>query len=110
MKAVLILVGALLMTQQAFAADPANGKRLFAKSQCLNCHGTEVFTRTDRKVSSLTALESQVRKCDANLNTNWYDDEILDVVAYLNQAYYKFPAPAATNGAALSAETHAATE
>ncbi len=109
MKA-LILVGALLMTQQAFAADPGNGQKLFAKSQCLNCHGTEVFTRADRKVSNLAALESQVRKCDANLNTNWFDDEILDVVAYLNQAYYKFPAPTASNGTAPTAEANAATE
>ncbi len=24
------------------------------------------------------------------ISTNWYDDQILDVVAYLNKAYYKF--------------------
>lgn len=92
MKPVLILCSGLLLMQTtlAHAGDPANGQKLFAASQCMNCHGAEVFTRADRKVNSLAALENQVRKCDANLNTNWYDDEIMDVVAYLNQAYYKF--------------------
>lgn len=99
MRAVLIFFSGLLLMQTAVAGgDPANGKKLFATSQCLSCHGTEVFTRADRKVSDLNALESQVRRCDANLPTNWFDDEILDVVAYLNDAYYKFGA-AATNAA-----------
>ena len=91
MKAVLIFFSGLLLMQTAVASDdPANGKKLFAASQCLSCHGTEVFTRTDRQVSDLNTLESQVRRCDANLPTNWFDDEILDVVAYLNSTYYHF--------------------
>lgn len=91
MKAVMILLSGLLLVQPALAGgDPTNGKKLFEASQCLRCHGTEVFTRPDRKVTDLAALESQVRRCDANLDTNWFDDEVLDVVAYLNQTYYKF--------------------
>gem|GEM_PF-678800 len=104
MKAVLFVMSALLLVQSAWAApDPVNGQKLFAASQCLNCHGTEVFSRPDRKVKSLAELESQVRRCDANLPTNWYDDEILDVVAYLNKTYYKFAAPAANTGAVPAA-------
>ncbi len=98
MKAVLILSGSLLLAQSLLAPaalakepDPANGQKLFAASQCMSCHGTDVFTRPDRKITSLPALESKVRSCDAGLSTNWFDDEILDVVAYLNQTYYKFP-------------------
>lgn len=73
------------------AGDPANGATLFAASQCQSCHGTEVFVSKDRKVKSLKALDAQVRLCDSNLNTNWFDTEIHDVVAYLNKQYYKFP-------------------
>jgi cytochrome c2 len=92
MKAVLILCSSLFLAQAAYAGgDPANGQKLFEASQCLKCHGTEVFTRPDRKVADLAALESQVRRCDANMDTNWFDDEVLDVVAYLNKTYYKFP-------------------
>jgi len=75
------------------AGDADNGKKLFAASECLSCHGTDVFTAPDRKVIDLKALDTQVRLCDSNLNTNWFDTEIHDVVAYLNQQYYKFPTP-----------------
>lgn len=111
MKPVLFLCSGLLLMQSALAApDPVNGQKLFAASRCLECHGTDVFTRPDRKVNSLVALESQVRKCDANLSTNWFDDEILDVVAYLNKTYYKFPAPAANTGAAPALDKNVAAE
>ena len=68
-----------------------NGKKLFDKSQCQKCHGTEVFTREDRQVKNIDELETRVRMCDSQLSVNWFDDEIADVVAYLNKAYYKFP-------------------
>lgn len=74
------------------AGDVANGEQLFTASKCLSCHGTEVFTSEDRKVTDLNALDAQVRLCDSNLDTNWFDTEIHDVVAYLNEQYYKFPA------------------
>jgi len=50
-----------------------------------------VFTAEDRKVSSIEELDAQVRLCDSNLNTNWFDSDIHDVVSYLNEAYYQFP-------------------
>ncbi len=75
------------------AGDATNGEKLFTTSECLSCHGTEVFTAPDRKIKDLKALDTQVRLCDSNLNTNWFDTEIHDVVAYLNQQYYKFPTP-----------------
>ena len=76
------------------AGDVVNGEKLFAASDCLSCHGTEVFTAEDRIINDLKALDSQVRLCDSKLNTNWFDTEIHDVVAYLNEQYYKFPTPA----------------
>ncbi|MEZ5536752.1 MAG: hypothetical protein R3F02_14135 [Thiolinea sp.] len=92
MKSILFLAGSLLLSSGLYADEPnvANGQRLFKESRCLECHGVDVFTRPDRKVKSLAALESRVRQCDARLSTNWFDDQILDVVAYLNSTYYKF--------------------
>lgn len=85
-----------VLAGNAFATgDATNGEKLFASSECLSCHGTEVFTSKDRKVTDLKALDTQVRLCDSNLNTNWFDTEIHDVVAYLNEQYYKFPKPEA---------------
>ena len=85
----LLIVAATSTTAMA-EGDEKNGKKLFTGSKCNQCHGTEVFTRKDRKVADLAKLEAQVRRCDSNLNTNWFDDEILDVTAHLNKQYYKF--------------------
>lgn len=89
-KTLLASLAGLLISGTAMAqGNVANGKKLFTESKCNQCHTTSVFTRKDRKVNSLKALEAQVRRCDSNLNTNWFDDEIHDVTAYLNQQYYK---------------------
>lgn len=98
MKPLLGLIGTLLIFNSAsiLASDAALGQRLFSQSRCLECHGAEVFTSPNRKVQNLSQLEQKVRQCDASLSTNWFDDEILAVVQYLNQTYYKFPTPAAS--------------
>ncbi|MEE9310556.1 MAG: hypothetical protein V3U64_05995, partial [Cocleimonas sp.] len=85
-----LLISATVSTTAMAAGNEANGKKLFTGSKCNQCHGTEVFTRKDRKVTDLAKLEAQVRRCDSNLNTNWFDDEIIDVTAHLNKNYYKF--------------------
>ena len=88
---ILLGLAGLLITATSFAdGNAAKGEKLFKASKCNQCHGTEIFTRKDRKVKTLPALEAQVRRCDSNLNTNWFDDEIIDVTAYLNKQYYKF--------------------
>lgn len=85
-----LLVSATFMSTAMADGNVANGKKLFTGSKCNQCHGTEVYTRKDRKVTNLAKLEAQVRRCDSNLNTNWFDDEIIDVTAHLNKQYYKF--------------------
>ena len=88
-KATPITIKSAPVSKEA-AGDAANGKKLFTASKCNQCHGTEVFTKKDRKVKDLKTLEVQVRRCDSNLDTNWFDDEIIDVTAHLNKEYYKF--------------------
>jgi len=85
-----LLISATFTATAMAAGNEANGKKLFTGSKCNQCHGTEVYTRKDHKVTDLAKLEAQVRRCDSNLNTNWFDDEIIDVTAYLNKQYYKF--------------------
>ena len=73
----------------AFAADLDHAKTLI-DANCIKCHGTEVYTRADRKVTSLPGLERQVRRCDAMLSLRLFDEDIADISAYLNHHYYKF--------------------
>ena len=57
---------------------------------CTSCHGAEVYTRSDRKVTSPEALERQVRRCESTLSLKWFDDDIVAMAHYLNTHYYKF--------------------
>lgn len=86
-----LVASSVFISTIAFAeGNVANGQKLFTGSKCNQCHGTDIFTKPSRKVTTLPGLEAQVRRCDSNLNTNWFDDEIIDVTAYLNKQYYKF--------------------
>ena len=86
-----LALSSLLISTSTFASgNAANGKTLFTGSKCGTCHGTEIYTSKDRKVKNLKALEAAVRLNDSKLNTNWFDEDVKDVTAYLNQQYYKF--------------------
>ncbi|MEZ5536097.1 MAG: cytochrome c [Thiolinea sp.] len=69
--------------------DVHPGKSLHA-SNCISCHDSGVYTREDRKINDFPKLLAQVRRCDANLGSRLFDEEIEQVADYLNQAYYKF--------------------
>jgi mono/diheme cytochrome c family protein len=71
------------------AADPQQGHKL-VESHCQRCHGSEVYTRPDRRVTSLPGLHKQVRRCEQMLGLTWFDEDIENTAAYLNQEYYNF--------------------
>ena len=86
-----IALSGSIISSSAFAeGNAASGKGLFTGSKCGTCHGNEIYTSKDRKVKNLKALEAAVRLNDSKLNTNWFDEDVKDVTAYLNQQYYKF--------------------
>jgi cytochrome c553 len=57
---------------------------------CIKCHGSEVYTRSDRKVTSRDGLDRQVRRCETALELRWFDEDIAEVAGFLNQRYYHF--------------------
>jgi len=71
------------------AADIDNGDDLHF-ANCTGCHDESVYTRENRRVSSLPRLGTQVRFCKDSLGLTWFDDEVEDVIGYLNKAYYHF--------------------
>jgi len=89
-KSLLPLIAAMLLTAAGplSAADIGHGKSLKQKN-CMGCHEDAVYTRKDRRVSSLAGLEKQVRRCELTLGLQWFDEDVNDVVAYLNQTFYK---------------------
>ena len=77
-------------------ADVAAGKALHEKN-CISCHassyggdGSAIYTREYNKVKTSKGLITQVRNCNTNIGLKWFEDEELNVAAYLNKAYYKF--------------------
>lgn len=97
----LIFAFLMLMTVPVLAgpfadADVAAGQRLVEKN-CISCHassyggdGSAIYTREYRKVKTSKGLLAQVRYCNTMLGLKWFEDEELNVAAYLNNTYYKF--------------------
>jgi pyridoxine 5'-phosphate synthase PdxJ len=49
-----------------------------------------VYLRKDRRVTSFEKLKAQVALCNSELNLQLFPDEEEHIVAYLDQAYYRF--------------------
>ncbi len=80
----------------ADAIDPVAGKKLYEQS-CAACHanlfggdGSKIFTRPDHKVRSFAQLQGRVSGCSMKNNTGWFPSDEANVVAWLNQTYYRF--------------------
>jgi cytochrome c2 len=84
---VALLVAA--MAQTATAADAVHGENLVME-HCTGCHDDSVYTRKERRVTTLDGLQNQVRRCELQLGLKWFEEDINDVVTYLNRQYYRF--------------------
>jgi len=80
---------ALLAAQPVLAGDPGETQALHDQ-HCISCHGPEIYTREDRKVTTLPGLESQVQRCELALGLTWFDEEIDAVTKLLNERFYHF--------------------
>ncbi len=78
------------------AGDPKVGKALHDQ-QCVSCHarqfggdGSGIYTRSPRLINDKTALAQRVAACAALTGAKWFPEDEQNVVAYLNQQFYKF--------------------
>ncbi len=79
----------VLVAVPAFAAgDAVRGAALHAA--CLGCHGTELYVPGRAKVKSLPALKKEVDRWNDRYNPKFTRQELEDLVAYLNQDFYRF--------------------
>lgn len=88
-KYITSLLIALSTAVVANAADLDNGDELHLDN-CTSCHDSSIYTRPNRRVQSFERLGLQVRFCKDNLGLTWFDDEVEDVVHYLNKNYYHY--------------------
>jgi mono/diheme cytochrome c family protein len=76
---------------EQLAANGGHPGQAIHDANCISCHDSGVYTRADRKMTNLEMLTGQVRRCDANLGTKLFDEDLDKVTAFLNETYYKFP-------------------
>jgi cytochrome c5 len=72
------------------AAKDASSAHALYEQNCIKCHGSEIYTRPDRKVDSLDALGRQVQRCETALGLRWFDEDIHEVTTLLNDRFYRF--------------------
>jgi len=85
------------VSQVHAAPDLANGKNI-DQQKCYACHakktgfgnGDMIYTRSDSKVKSIANLKRMVGLCNTELRLDLFPEDEADVVAYLNQQFYKF--------------------
>lgn len=80
----------LLATIASVNAEGTTELATVHQAKCTSCHQTEVYTRSDRKVTSLEGLHRQVQRCELALNLQWFDDEIAAMTDHLDKGYYHF--------------------
>ena len=72
----------------ALTGDPVRGEKLHAK--CLDCHGTGPYAPDKRKIKSLKALRSEVKRWGTYYAPALSEQEVEDITAWLNLTFYKF--------------------
>jgi len=91
MKRVLLISTLLIALpgRAALPGDSAQGKKLH-DTYCTSCHNTSVYTRRDRQIKSLEALNQQLTECTHAAQVTLSSDEQRSIVKYLNEQFYKF--------------------
>jgi mono/diheme cytochrome c family protein len=79
----------LLLSLPVQAVDIENGKILHNEN-CVRCHNESQYTRENRIVNNLDELRTRISDCEIMAELTWFDEEIDDVTAYLNNAFYHF--------------------
>ena len=84
-----VTTAVLAVSQAVLATDINHGKSLQQKN-CMSCHDDSIYSREDRRVTSMDALRAQVQRCETSLNLQWFPEDVDAVIEHLNTSYYKF--------------------
>ncbi|HSR62605.1 MAG TPA: cytochrome c, partial [Gammaproteobacteria bacterium] len=57
---------------------------------CVKCHSSDMYTRENRIVNSYDALKERIRQCELSNDLAWFEEEVEDVSAYLDEEFYRF--------------------
>ena len=90
------IISAIIISTNSVAGDIKRGQELHDEN-CISCHksmhggdGSGIYTRENRRIDSYQGLTKQVKRCKTSLGVSWPEHQIDDVIAYLNDSFYKF--------------------
>ncbi|HTT07277.1 MAG TPA: cytochrome c [Gammaproteobacteria bacterium] len=94
------LIPALLVVSLATPAvageqpkrDARRGELLYS-TQCVACHSAQVHWREKKLATDWISLQAQVRRWQKSSGAGWSNEDITEVVQYLNTLYYHYPVP-----------------
>jgi hypothetical protein len=83
----LAVIFCVAFSASVVAADSAES---LYQTNCLQCHSSEIYTRTTHRINAFDVLERQVKRCELSLGLQWFDKDIHAVAIYLNEQFYHF--------------------
>ena len=81
-------VAAASLMASASAVDVERGRLLY-ENHCTVCHESNVHVRQNRRASNRTEIMAMIKRFSTHLELDWSSEEMLDVLEYLDQQYYK---------------------
>jgi mono/diheme cytochrome c family protein len=80
----------LLVCGSALAETFDRGQALY-ENHCQTCHEEQVHMRDSRRTSSIEDLRQRVASWSYHAALGWSEEEVADVVDYLDRRFYHFP-------------------
>lgn len=84
----------LLLFPAAGLAQDAGRGRLLYETHCGTCHYERVHQRLKSEVKDLSDLRETVARWTRQTKHRFAEEDIQDVVQYLNESHYRFGLPA----------------
>lgn len=76
------------LAAESTIADVERGRLLY-ENHCTVCHESTVHVREDRRVGNRAEIMAMISRFSTHLELGWSAEEMLDVLEYLDQQYYR---------------------
>ncbi len=87
--ALCVFCGMTALAQAQRAPDESRGELLYS-THCNACHTSVIHWRERKLATDWKSLKAQVKRWQAYAKLGWREEDIVDVVLYLNTRYYNF--------------------
>lgn len=86
----LVWLGNMTVANAQPNRDASRGELLYS-THCIACHSTQIIWKEKKLATDWASLNAQVRRWEEVAGLKWSDDDIAEVVRYLNALHYHYP-------------------